>query len=116
MDKFKAKGAVTLAHSAIAATATSAAISCEGYNGILVDVEFSGAQNWTFKVQGSTLENGTYKDLYEMVNTGTMTLMSYQCNASRIFIFKGVPHWVKIVATEDVNGVSVTVRVQPINV
>jgi len=54
--------------------------------------------------------------LYEMVNTGTMTLMSYQCNASRIFIFKGVPDWVKIVATEDVNGVSVTVRVQPINV
>ena len=115
MDKFKAKGAVTLAHSAIDATATSAKICTEGYNGILVDVEFSGAQNWTFSVQGSTLENGTFKDLYEMANTGTMTLMSYQCNASRMFVFKGVPDWIKIVATEDVTGVNVTVRVQPIN-
>jgi hypothetical protein len=110
------KGNVTTVHSAIDATATSAKIDCRGHNAILVDVEFSGAQNWTFKVQGSLTENGTYKDCYELANTGTQTLMSYQCNGSRVFLFKGIPDWVKIVATEDVTGVTVTVKVQPLNV
>lgn len=110
------KGNVSTIHSAIDATTTSSAINCTGYNAILIDVEFSGAANWTFKVQGSLTENGTYKDCYELANTGTQTLMSYQCNASRIFLFKGIPDWVKIVATEDVNGQTVTVKVQPLNV
>lgn len=110
------KGNVTTAHSAIDATTTSAKIDCRGFNAILIDVEFSGTANWTFKVQGSLIENGTYKDCYELANTGTQTLMSYQCNANRMFLFKGIPDWVKIVATEDANGQTVTVKVQPLNV
>jgi hypothetical protein len=116
MDKFKAKGAVTLAHSAIDATATSAAINCEGYNGILIHAIFSGEANWTIKVQGSMTENGSYADVYELANTGTMTAMSYQTNATKMFLFKGIPDFVKIVATEDVSGQTITVYAQPINV
>jgi hypothetical protein len=110
------KGNVTQIFTAIEATTTSAKIKCVGYNAILIDAEFSGAANWTFKVQGSLTENGTYKDCYELANTGSMAAMSYQTNASKVFLFKGIPDWVKIVATEDVDGQTVTVKVQPLNV
>jgi hypothetical protein len=110
------KGLVTTAHSAISATATSVPINCEGYNAILVSVDFSAAQNWTFKVQGSLTENGNYFDVYELANTGSMAAMSYQTDADKIFLFKGIPDWIKIVATEDVDGATVTVKVQPLNV
>jgi hypothetical protein len=109
------KGNVTTVHNAISATATSAAIDCRGKNGLLMQVEFSAAANWTFKIQGSLTQHGTYADWYEQANTGVMKAMSYQTNASKGFTFKGVPDWVKIVATEDVDGATVTVKAQPIN-
>jgi hypothetical protein len=110
------KGNVTTVHSAIEATATSAKVDCRGYNAILVDVTLSGAANWTFKVQGSLTENGTYKDVYEQNAAGTWTLASYQFNASRMFLVRGIPDFVKIVATEDADGQNATVKVQPLNI
>lgn len=111
------KGGVTTIHSAIADTATSAEIDCRGYNALLVEAGvFSAAENWTFKVQGCMVSGGTFVDWYEQANTGTMTLMSYQCNAARGFIFKGIPDYVKIVATRDGGASAVTVKVQPLNV
>lgn len=110
------KGSVTTAHSAITATATSTEIDCSGYNAILIEAGISvAAKNWTFKVQGCLISGGIFIDCYELANTGTMTLMSYQTNASRIFVFKGIPDHVKIVATEDEDGATVTVKVQPLN-
>ncbi|NPV90067.1 MAG: hypothetical protein HPY50_04735 [Firmicutes bacterium] len=109
------KGPVTVAHNAIDATATSTEIDCRGYNGILVEANISAAFNWTFKVQGCMVSGGTFVDWYEMANTGTMTLMSYQCNASRGWVWKGIPDYVKIVATENADGATVTVKVQPVN-
>lgn len=111
------KGGVTTVHSAIADTATSDEVDCRGYNAILVEAGvFSAAENWTFKVQGCMVSGGTFVDWYEMANTGIMTLMSYQCNAARGFIFKGIPDYVKIVATRDGGASAVTVKVQPLNV
>lgn len=110
----QSKGAVTVAHSAISATATSAELDCRGHNAILILVEFSGAYNWTFKLQGSMVSGGTFVDWYEQANTGSMVLMSYQCNANRGWTFKGIPDYVKIVATEDADGGTVTVKVQPV--
>lgn len=107
------KGTVTTAHSDIIATATSKAIDTKGYNALLVYFTISAAQNWTIKVQGSDSRNGTYADCYELANTGSMAAMSYQLNANRVFLFKGIPDWVKIVATEDADGATVTVKVQP---
>jgi hypothetical protein len=110
------KGDVTTTHSAITATTTSAEVDCRGYNAILISAAISAAvQNWTFKVQGCMASGGTFVDCYELANTGTMTLMSYQTNVSKIFVFKGIPDYIKIVATEDVDGATVTVQVQPLN-
>lgn len=110
------KGTVTTAHNAITATTTSTAITCTGYNSALVYVTLDSAKNWTFKVQGAMELAGTYVDWYELANTGSMAAMSYQCNASRGFIFKGIPDYIKIVATEDEDGATVTVKVQPLNI
>lgn len=109
------KGNVIKVHDAITATATSVKIDCRGKNAVLIQALISVAvQNWTFKVQGSMTEHGTYTDCYELANTGAMALMSYQTNASKMFLFKGIPDWIKIVATEDVDGATVTVNVQPL--
>ncbi|KJS84988.1 MAG: hypothetical protein JM58_09470 [Peptococcaceae bacterium BICA1-8] len=111
------KGLVTVAHSAIEATATSSAIDCRGYNAILISAAISVAVAlWTFKVQGALSSTDTFADCYELANTGSMAAMSYQTNASKVFLFKGIPDYVKIVATEDADGATVTVKVQPLNV
>lgn len=109
------KGKVVEAFRAVSVTTTSEEINCVGYNAILVHAILNGECNWTFKVQGCTTSGGTFVDCYELANTGTMTLMSYQTNASKIFVFKGIPDYIKIVGTEDVNGTSASVYVQPIN-
>lgn len=109
------KGEVTTAIDAKDVTTTSGEINCVGANGILVETTIAGgANNWTIKVQGCMVSGGTFVDWYEMANTGTMTLMSYQTNASRGWVFKGIPDYIKIVATEDVDGSTCTVKVQPI--
>jgi len=109
------KGGMAVVHSAITGTATSTEQSADGFNSLLIEVELDAAHNWTFKLQGSMISGGTFKDWYELANTGVMTAMSYQCNASRGFVFKGIPDYYKIVATEDEDGATVTVRCQPLN-
>jgi len=96
------KGPITTVHDGIQATATSDPVDCRGFNAVLVYFTTSAANNWTIKVQGSDTRNGTYADCYELANTGSMAAMSY--------------HWIKIVATEDADGSTVTVKVQPLNV
>jgi hypothetical protein len=109
------KGGITLVHNAITATATSDEQDCRGYNAVLVSVNISDAYNWTFKIQGSLASGGTFVDCYEQANTGVMVAMSYQTNVSKIFLFKGIPDFIKIVATEDENGATVSVSIQPLN-
>jgi len=72
-------------------------------------------QLWTFKVQGCLASGGTFVDWYEQANTGAMVLMSYQTNASKGFVFRGIPNFIKIVATEDEDGATVACRVQSLN-
>jgi len=110
------KGGVTTVHSAIADTATSDEVDCRGYNAVLIEVAISAeAKLWTFKVQGCMVSGGTFVDWYEMANTGTMNLMSYQTNTSKGWVFKGIPDYIKIVATEDEDTATCTVKVQPLN-
>lgn len=110
-----AKGSVINALKAITQTTTSPKIDCRGYNAVLVEVSISAAKNWTFKVQGCMTSGGTFVDMYELANTGTMAAMSYQTNSSKMFVFKGIPDYIKIVATKNEDGASVTVNVQPCN-
>jgi hypothetical protein len=111
------KGSVEIVHNAITGTATSAEIDARGFNAVLIEATIAVAnKNWTFKVQGSMVSGGTFMDCYEQANTGVMTLMSHQTNANRIFLFRGIPDYIKIVATKDEDGATVTVKVQPLNV
>jgi hypothetical protein len=109
------KGVVTKVHDAITGTATSDAVDCEGYNSLLVLADISISKNWTFKVTGCDTSGGTFKDCYAN-NGGTMAVMSYQTNSSKVFMFTGVPDYIKVVATEDEDGATVTVKVQPLNI
>ncbi|MDD4775156.1 MAG: hypothetical protein PHG75_01495 [Syntrophomonas sp.] len=110
------KGGVTTAHSAITDTATSAEIDCRGYNAIMLEIVQSAAEAWTYTVQGCMASGGTFVDIYEMANTGALALMTVASNTlNRILVFKGIPDYVKIVATEVAGTATVTVKVQPCN-
>jgi len=112
VDLVGTKGSVTTAHDGITETATSTEIDCGGYNALLVETVVTvAAKNWTVKVTGSLSTGGTFGDCYEGA-----TLMSYQTNSSKIAIWKGIPRYVKIVATEDEDTGTCTVRVQPVMV
>jgi len=109
------KGEVTTAHNAITGTATSTEISCVGYNSILIEVDISVATKlWTFTVQGCMVSGGTFIPCSETI-AGNINPMSYQTNISDGWAFKGIPDYIKIVATEDEDGATVTVKVQPCN-
>lgn len=106
------KGAVTTAHAAgTADTATSSAITCEGYNAVIVKVDVAGSGAWTIKLQGMLESTGTYADLYD--NSGTL-MSTGSISASRGQLFVGIPDYIKVVATEDSGTATVTVKVQPI--
>lgn len=112
VDLVGAKGSVTTAHDGITETATSSEIDCGGYNALLVETVVTVAvKNWTVKVTGSLSTGGTFADCYD-----GSTLMSYQTNSSRINLWKGIPRYVKIVATEGEDTGTCTVRVQPVMV
>ena len=102
---------------AVVATTTSRPIDAKGKNAVLLKITIADAvQNWTVKLTGSFTRGGTYVDLYELANTGSMAQMSYQTNASKMILFKGIPDWIKVVATEDVNAATCSVDVQLLNV
>jgi hypothetical protein len=110
------KGGVTTAHNAITETATSAEIDCRGYNSVLLEISQSAAEAWTYTVQGCMVSGGTFVDVYEMANTGVLAAMTIVENTlNRIVVFRGIPDYIKIVATEVAGTATVTVKVQPCN-
>jgi hypothetical protein len=106
------KGLITTVHSAITATATSAEIDVTGFNAVLVSVLITGTGTWKADVQGRFDATGTVMDIYDnsdnQLTTGNLT-------ASRMKLFVAVPNFIKIVATEVVDGATCTVRIQPLN-
>ena len=110
------KGSVLTVHSSLTSTTTSAEVDCRGYNSILVQVTQTGTGTWTYSIQGSLISGATFFDCYEQTNTGSMMQMSYSgVTSSRMFLFKGIPDYIKVVATETVDGATVSVQVQPLN-
>ena len=106
------QGTTTTAHNIIEATTTSAAIDCRGYNAVYVQIAVTvQVVNWTVKLQGSTTAGGTYNDLYV-----DATLVSKQTNTTYAGVWRGVPDWIKVVATEDQDTGKCTVLITPINV
>ena len=108
----RVKGAVTVAHNAISATALSSEIDTKGFNAIIIETVVTvAAKLWTVKVQGCLSSGGTFADCYD-----GSTLMSSQTNSTKIVIWKGLPPFIKINANEDEDTGKCTVRYQLINV
>ena len=105
------KGTVTTAHSAITTTTTSSAIDTTGYSAVLVYFNITGSGAWTIKLQGALTSSDDYIDLYDgngiQMSTGSLTT-----DMCRLFV--GIPDFIKVVATEDSNGATVTTKVQPV--
>ena len=109
---FPNKGPVTTAHSLIEETTTSEVINCKGFNAVMVYAAVTvAAKNWTTKIQGAMESSDTFVDWYD-----GSTAMSFQTDATHAVIWKGIPDFIKVACTEDVNGGKLTVKVQPINV
>jgi hypothetical protein len=110
IDNFR--GDAVAAIDNVAVTTTSDAIDVRGFNSAQLMITIADAvQNWTVKLVGCATLAGTYVDLYEGA-----TQMSKQTNASCGVTWKGLPNYVKVVATEDVNGAKCSVSLTPMNV
>lgn len=112
------KGTVTTAHNAIVVTTTSTEINCTGYNSLLVECAVSAitSGNWVVDVQGAMVTGGTVGDCYDLnVATPTkLTTGTISADGNRIFLFRGIPDFVKILATRTTDG-TLTCKVQPMN-
>jgi hypothetical protein len=117
------KGAVTIAHSAITATATSNEIDCRGFNGVSVEAAISGlgeGAKWKLEVLGCVVSGGTFGPTIIIDPSASLTLevadlgSDYASEPHR-FIFKGVDNYVKIRATLSVAAGTITVKCTPIN-
>lgn len=107
------KGAVTTAHSAIAATATSAEIDCRGFNSLLVAWSSDATdKTWTIGLIGSMTSGGTFVAHLDAAGAAIV----YTTDISGWYTVTGIPDYVKIVATEVDNGATVSCSVQPFNV
>jgi hypothetical protein len=100
-----------IAHSAIAGTATSAEIATGGANIVQVDVEITGAGTWKIDLQGSRLSGGTFKAMYDTFGN---QLTTNNITASRMQTFYIVADYIKVVATEVVDGATCTVYLTPV--
>lgn len=96
---------VTQAINAVKQTTTSAEIDARGYNSLRVETAISGPKEWTIKLQGSDVSGGPYIDL-----------KSYQIYSSRCWTWSDIPNFVRIIAIEDEDGATMSVRVQPVNI
>lgn len=113
MSKGGAKsGSDTGINSAAASVAAGTELNITGFNSVMCHITIAGAaKNWTIKLQGCFTSGGSFVDWYDGA-----TQMSQQTNASRCIVWKGLPDYIKFVATEDEDGATCTVACQPLNV
>jgi hypothetical protein len=112
------RGDVTLAHDTVSSTATSAAVSCVGYNCLLVAVTLSagGSPNWTITVNGAFNADDTAIPWNQISGGSLVAMTSGALTTSKGFLFTGVPDYVTITATENSGTGTCAVEVQPVNV
>ena len=113
------KGGVTTAHSAITATATSSEIDCRGFNAISVEMAASAlsAGNWVASILGCAVSGGTFGACYTPRDDGTFVAQAtpaISANGNTTYYFKGIPNYVKILATRTTDG-TLTVKCTPMN-
>jgi hypothetical protein len=102
-----AKGEIVTPLTGITVTTASQPKSMRGHNAlILYFLMTAGSGTWTIKIQGATAVNGTFVDMYD-INGVQMAISSVTASRSQVFV--GIPEHFRIVATEDVNGATITV-------
>jgi len=113
------KGSVTTAINATAATAISAEIDCQKYNGILLNMEGSleSGQTWIVEILGCAVTGGNvgksyYQDFEQKI---TITYADLLTDGVVNFTCPGVQNYVKIRATLSGGTAALTVRVTPVN-
>lgn len=98
----------------IIATTTSIARQAKGHNAMILYVDFTaGSGTWSVKLQGAEKNGGTYIDMYKE-DGNAMAIAS--ATADKAQVFKGIPEHFKIVATEDANGATISVRYELLTV
>lgn len=105
------RGTVITAHNAISATATSAEIDLGDFNFIDLSASITGTGTWNVNVQGRFNSSGTYMDLYNSAGD-QITLGNLSSNLMKQGL--KVPRYIQIIATEIVDGATLTIRVQPV--
>jgi len=118
VDKMS-KGGITVAHSAITATATSAEIDCRGFNTISVECAVSTitSGNWLIEILGCALTGGTFGNCYTPKDDGTFAQQKtpvLNANGNTTYYFRGIPNFVQIKATRTTDG-TLTCIVTPMN-
>lgn len=113
------KGGITVAHSAITATTTSAEIDCRGFNAISVEMACSAFTdgNWVAAIHGCAVSGGTFGACYSPKDDGTFVAQAtpaISANGNTTYYFRGIPNYVKIVATRTTDG-TLTCTVTPLN-
>lgn len=113
------KGNVTVAHNAITVTATSAEIDCRGFNTISVEMACSAfsSGNWAAAIHGCAISGGTFGPCYSPKDDGTnvaQAIAPISANGNTTYYFRGIPNFVKIVATRTTDG-TLTCKITPMN-
>ncbi len=113
------KGAVTIAHNAITATATSTEIDCRGFNTISVECAVSAitSGNWVAELLGCAVTGGTFGNCYTPKDDGTFAQQktpTLNANGNTTYYFRGIPNYIKIKATRTTDG-TLTCTVTPMN-
>jgi len=108
----KLKGAPIEVFEEIENTSTSKIYGMKGHNSILVHVKLSatGSPEWTVKLQGAPTFDGEFVDLYD----GSTALSTGTLSSDRCVMLKGVPEYIKVVATEDSGTGNCTVNIIPL--
>ena len=102
----KARGAREAVQTGITATTTSKEYKSNGNNAMHLYFNMTaGAGTWTIKIQGKS-PSGIFTDTYD--NNGALMGLE-SITADRAQLIKFIPERFRIVATEDVNGATVSV-------
>lgn len=109
--KSVAKGNTTTALSAVSATTLSSSIDCTGFTSVLVAIVCNDSGVWNVALTGSPIDEGIFLPLYD----GAYKLETGNISDARIMLFRGIPDFLKVIATLISGAGTCDVIVQPLN-
>lgn len=110
------RGIITTAHNAIDSTATSDAIALGDFPSAYIEVTLSstGTPNWTMTITGALTSTGTYFPMTDVNNNAIAFAAGLTSNVGETF--RGLPPYIKVLATENSGTGTCTVKVQSVDI